>query len=123
MRTATRAATVFAAVALGVVCLPARLSGQELSAEAKDKAAAEARTKRNALTFDNNATTIVFYDRSGKRTGTLGGNQRSPASPCSSSRAKLCSADSLCETDVQSGSLGCTCFADTSSGDGDQSKR
>lgn len=72
MRTATRAATVFAAVALGVVCLPARLSGQELSAEAKDKAAAEARTKRNALTFDNNATTIVFYDRSGKRTGTLG---------------------------------------------------
>jgi Tol biopolymer transport system component len=72
MRTATRAVTVLAAVALAVVCLPARTSGQELSAEAKDKAAAEARAKRNALTFDNNATTIVFYDRSGKRAGTLG---------------------------------------------------
>ena len=72
MRTATRAATAFAAVALGIVCLPARMSGQELSAEAKDRAAAEARAKRNALTFDNSATTIVFYDRSAKRTGTLG---------------------------------------------------
>jgi Tol biopolymer transport system component len=48
------------------------MSGQELSAEAKDRAAAEARAKRNALTFDNSATTIVFYDRSAKRTGTLG---------------------------------------------------
>lgn len=72
MRTASRAAAVLAAVALGVVCLPARASGQELSAEAKDKAAADARAKRNALNFANNATTIVFYDRSGKRTGTLG---------------------------------------------------
>jgi Tol biopolymer transport system component len=72
MRTANRAATAFAAVALGVVCLPGRVTGQELSAEAKDKAAAEARAKRNALQFENNATTIVFYDRSGKRTGSLG---------------------------------------------------
>ena len=50
-----------------------RASGQELSTEAKDKAAAEARAKRNAQTFELNASTIVFYDRSGKRIGgTLG---------------------------------------------------
>jgi Tol biopolymer transport system component len=61
-----------AAVALSIVCLPAHTSGQELSAEAKDKAVAEARAKRNALNFENNATTMVFYDRTGKRTGTLG---------------------------------------------------
>jgi Tol biopolymer transport system component len=72
MRTANRVAMVFAAAALGFVCLTGRAAGQELSAEAKDKALAEARAKRNALQFENNATTIVFYDRSGKRTGTLG---------------------------------------------------
>ncbi len=63
---------VLAAALLAVVCLPVRATGQELSAEAKDKAAAEARAKRNALTFENNATTIVFYDRGGKRTGGIG---------------------------------------------------
>jgi Tol biopolymer transport system component len=72
MRTTNRVAMVFAAAALGFVCLPGRAAGQELSAEAKDKALAEARAKRNALQFENNATTIVFYDRSGKRTGSLG---------------------------------------------------
>jgi Tol biopolymer transport system component len=63
---------VFAAAAIGLACLAGRVEGQELSAEAKDKALAEARAKRNALQFENNATTIVFYDRSGKRTGSLG---------------------------------------------------
>ena len=72
MKTANRGAIVFAAAALGFVCLAGRISAQELSAEAKDKTAAEARAKRNALAFENNATTIVFYDRSGKRTGSLG---------------------------------------------------
>jgi len=72
MKTAIRAAIVFVAVALGFVCLPGRTFGQELSAEAKDKAAAEARAKRNAQAFENNATTIVFYDRTGKRTGSVG---------------------------------------------------
>jgi Tol biopolymer transport system component len=72
MRNVDRKAIVFAVVALCLVQLPIRASGQELSAEAKDKAAAEARAKRNALTFENNASTIVFYDRSGKRTGTIG---------------------------------------------------
>jgi Tol biopolymer transport system component len=63
---------MFAAVALGFACLPGGVSAQEYSADAKSKAAADARAKRNALTFENNATTIVFYDRSGKRTGSLG---------------------------------------------------
>jgi Tol biopolymer transport system component len=71
MKNADRVAIVVVAL-LRFVCLPAPLAGQELSAEAKDKAAAEARAKRNALQFENNATTIVFYDRSGKQTGSLG---------------------------------------------------
>ena len=72
MRKVDRKAIVFAVVALCLVQLSIRASGQELSAEAKDKAAAEARAKRNAQAFENNASTIVFYDRSGKRTGTIG---------------------------------------------------
>jgi Tol biopolymer transport system component len=72
MTKADRVALVCAATLLGVVCLAGRATGQELSAEAKDKAAAEARAKRNALAFENNATTMVFYDRAGKRTGGLG---------------------------------------------------
>src|SRR5688572_11645944 len=72
MKYVDRKAIVIAVVALCLVQLPIRASGQELSAEAKDKAAAEARAKRNAQTFENNASTIVFYDRSGKRTGTIG---------------------------------------------------
>jgi Tol biopolymer transport system component len=71
MKTANRGVIVFASAALSVVCLVG-VSGQELSAEAKEKAAAEAKAKRDALTFENNARTIVFYDRSGKRTGSLG---------------------------------------------------
>jgi Tol biopolymer transport system component len=63
-----RKAIGFAIVAL-CLALPIRASGQELSAEAKDKAAAEARAKRNAQTFENNASTIVFYDRKGNRIG------------------------------------------------------
>jgi Tol biopolymer transport system component len=72
MKTVDRMAIVFAAAALCLVLVPARAAGQELSAEAKDKAAAEARAKRNAQLFENNASTMVFYDRSGKRTATLG---------------------------------------------------
>ncbi len=72
MTKADRVALVCAATLLGVFCLAGRATGQELSAEAKDKAAAEARAKRNALAFENNATTMVFYDRAGKRTGSLG---------------------------------------------------
>lgn len=71
MKKANRVAVVCAAAFLGVVSLAGLATGQELSAEAKDKAAAEARAKRNALAFENNATTIVFYDRVGKRTGGI----------------------------------------------------
>ena len=72
MRNVDRKPIVFAVLVLCLVQLPIAASGQELSAEAKDKAAAEARAKRNAQVFENNASTIVFYDRSGKRTGTIG---------------------------------------------------
>jgi Tol biopolymer transport system component len=71
MKKADRVALVCAAVLLGVACLAGRATGQELSAEAKDKDAAEARAKRNALAFENGATTIVFFDRAGKRTGGI----------------------------------------------------
>src|SRR5439155_5370795 len=60
----------FAAILL--VRAPAPAAAQDLSAEAKAKEAAEARAKRNALAFENNATTIALNDRSGKRTGSLG---------------------------------------------------
>jgi Tol biopolymer transport system component len=72
MKNVDRKAIALAVVALCLAQLPIRASGQELSAEAKDKAAAEARAKRNAQNFENNASTLVFYDRSGKRTGTIG---------------------------------------------------
>src|SRR5215510_10105456 len=69
-RTPRHVAFVLAAVALLHAPLPA--AAQELSAEAKSKEAAEARAKRNALNFENNATTIAFFDRTFKRTGGVG---------------------------------------------------
>src|SRR5689334_5343301 len=68
MRNIDRKAIVFAIVA-SCLALPISAAAQELSAEAKDKAAAEARAKRDAQTFELNASTIVFYDRAGKRVG------------------------------------------------------
>ena len=41
-------------------------------ADEKEKARLEARAKQNARNFENNATTIAFYDRTGKRTGNIG---------------------------------------------------
>jgi Tol biopolymer transport system component len=70
MKTADRIAIAFAAILL--VRAPLPVAAQELSAEAKAKEAAEARAKRNALQFENNATTLALNDRSGKRIGTLG---------------------------------------------------
>ena len=72
MKTVIRAAIGTAAVVCGIVSQPDRARAQELSATAKEQAAAEARAKRNAQEFENFATTIVFYDRSGKRTGSVG---------------------------------------------------
>ena len=69
MKKIDRKAIVFAIAAL-CLALPILASGQELSKEATDKAAAEARAKRNAQTFELNASTIVFYDRSGNRVGS-----------------------------------------------------
>ena len=63
-----RKAIAFAFVAL-CLALPMRSVAQELNKEANDKATAEARAKRNAQTFELNASTIVFYDRAGKRVG------------------------------------------------------
>jgi Tol biopolymer transport system component len=72
MKMANRIAIAFAVVLVCAHGVVPHAAAQELSAEAKDKAVAEERAKRNALQFENNATTMVFYDRSGKRTGTLG---------------------------------------------------
>jgi Tol biopolymer transport system component len=68
MKNFDRKAIVFALLAV-CLALPIRSAGQELSKEAADKAAAEARAKRNAQTFENNASVIVFYDRKGQRIG------------------------------------------------------
>src|SRR5262249_26150514 len=64
--------TAIAIAAMSLVCAlpPVRAAAQELSPEAKTKAAEEARAKRNALAFENNATNMVFYDRAGKRIGS-----------------------------------------------------
>jgi Tol biopolymer transport system component len=72
MKNVGRFAIVIAAALLCCARFPVRAAGQDLSAEAKDKATAAERAKRNALQFENNARTIVFYDRAGQRTGTLG---------------------------------------------------
>jgi len=50
----------------------AQLLGQDLNAEAKSKDAAEARAKRNAQNFQNNAKVLTLLDRYGQRTGQIG---------------------------------------------------
>src|SRR5262245_47221354 len=72
MNTTRHIAFAFAAITLLRAPLPSSAVAQELSAEAKSKEAAEAREKRNTLNFQNNATTIAFFDRSFKRTGGVG---------------------------------------------------
>jgi hypothetical protein len=91
MKTAGRIAIVFAAILL-VRAIPA--AAQELSADAKAKEAAEARAKRNALAFENQATTLALNDRSGKRLGTLGERalySETVMSPDGSRVAPICS--------------------------------
>jgi Tol biopolymer transport system component len=63
------------AVTAAVFCFlhPAtQLLGQDLNAEAKSKDVAEARAKRNAQNFENNAKVLTFLDRYGQRTGQIG---------------------------------------------------
>jgi len=72
MKMTRHLAFALAAIALGHVHVPPPAAAQERSAEAKSKEVEEARAKRNALNFQNNATTIAFFDRSFKRTGGVG---------------------------------------------------
>lgn len=61
------------AAALVCFALPVgQALGQELNAEAKSKEAVEARNKRNAQIFQNNASILTLLDRYGKRTGQIG---------------------------------------------------
>ena len=89
MKTAARTATLFATAFVCFVGLAAPVAGQELSSEAKDKAVAEARAKRNAQQFENNATTMVFLDRSGKRMGSLGDRALYGATVMSPDRSRV----------------------------------
>jgi len=72
MKTIRHLAFALAAIAFVNVPCPSSAAAQELSSEAKAKEVAEARAKRDALNFQNNATTIAFFDRSFKRTGGVG---------------------------------------------------
>jgi Tol biopolymer transport system component len=65
-------AIISAAASLSFAQTTGPVIGRELNAEAKSKEAEEQRAKRNALRFDNQATVLAFYDRYGKRLGTLG---------------------------------------------------
>ncbi len=80
-----RIASIFAAASLCFAQAPARQAGQapatqappplalkEPAADPKAKALAEARAKRNAQIFENNATVITLYDRLGKTVGRVG---------------------------------------------------
>lgn len=61
-------ATTAAAVCFGLfLAAPGR--GQDSAA---DKARQEAKAKRNAKNFENNATVITLFDREGKQVGTVG---------------------------------------------------
>jgi len=72
MKNSIWAAVLTAVASACVAQTPGPAAAQELSADAKSKEAAEARAKRNAQQFENNARILTFYDRSGKRTGQIG---------------------------------------------------
>ena len=67
-------ATILAAASVCLAQAPAPAASAEKGqpADEKEKARLEARAKQNARNFENNATTIAFYDRTGKRTGSIG---------------------------------------------------
>ena len=67
-----RMAVILTTASLCFAALAGRTPGQELNAEAKSKEAVEARNKRNAQIFQNNASIFTFLDRYGKRTGQIG---------------------------------------------------
>jgi len=72
MKNCARIAVILTTVSLSLAALSEQVLGQELNAEAKSKEAVEARTKRNAQIFQNNASVLTFLDRYGKRTGQIG---------------------------------------------------
>ncbi len=72
MKNADRIAIFFAAASLCFAQPAGPVAGRELSTDAKAKDVAEARAKRNAQNFENRATVLAFYDRSGKRVGSAG---------------------------------------------------
>src|SRR5436190_12565574 len=72
MKTSIGFTILFAAASLAFAQPADPVIGRELNAEGKSKEVQEARVKRNALNFANRATVLAFYDRSGKRVGTLG---------------------------------------------------
>jgi Tol biopolymer transport system component len=72
MKIRTQIAVFLIAASLCFAALPDHALGQELNAEAKSKEAVEARTKRNAQIFQNNASILTFLDRYGKPAGHIG---------------------------------------------------
>ena len=72
MRISVHLAVVLTAVSLCIAQAAGQVAGQELNAEAKSKDVAEARAKRNAQQFQNNASVLTLLDRYGKRTGQVG---------------------------------------------------
>ena len=71
-RNCARMAIILTAACLCFSAFAGRALGQELNAEAKSKEAVEARNKRNAQFFQNNASILTFLDRYGKRSGQVG---------------------------------------------------
>ena len=72
MKHRTQTAVLFTAASLCFMLPPGQALGQELNAEAKSKEAVEARNKRNAQIFQNNASILTLLDRYGKPTGKVG---------------------------------------------------
>src|SRR5271169_1686527 len=72
MKNCARIAVILTASAFCLLLPASQALGQELNAEAKSKEAVEARNKRNAQIFQNNASVLTFLDRYGKRTGQIG---------------------------------------------------
>ena len=61
-----------AALAAALMLAPLPGWGQAKVDDAKAKARAEVRAKRDAVNFKNNASVITFYERNGKKVGTAG---------------------------------------------------
>ena len=72
MNTTRHIAFALTAIAFLRGPLPSSAVAQDLSTQGQSKEVADARAKRNALNFQNSATTIVFFDRNFRRTGGVG---------------------------------------------------